>query len=98
MLSNLFAGPLDPTIIHCDNTSCIRLSEDLVFHGKTKYINTKYHYILNLVQDGVLKLDYIPIDDKTVDILMKSLPNKKLMYFRNKLGLIDIYSLVERER
>lgn len=45
MLSDLFAGPLDPTIICCDNTSYIRLSEDLVFHVKKKHINNKYHYI-----------------------------------------------------
>ena len=63
LLSDLFAGPLAPKTIHCDNTSCIRLSEDTVFHGKTKHINKKYHYIRNLVQDGVLKLEYVPTDD-----------------------------------
>lgn len=26
MLFDLFAALLDPTIIHCDNTNCIRLS------------------------------------------------------------------------
>eukprot|EP00253_Pinus_taeda_P033835 PITA_33835 len=98
MLSDLFIGPLDPTIIHCDNTSYIRLFEDLVFHGKTKHINNKYHYIRKLVQDGVLRLNYIPTDDQIADILTKFLPNKKLVYFRNKLGLVDISSLVERER
>eukprot|EP00253_Pinus_taeda_P001623 PITA_01623 len=59
MLSDLFAGPLDSTIIRCDNTSCIRLSKDPIFHGKMKHINSKYHYIRKLVQDGVLKLEYI---------------------------------------
>jgi len=53
LLSDLFEGPIDPTVIHCDNISCIRLSEDPIFHGKTKHIN-KYHYIQKLVQDGVL--------------------------------------------
>ena len=76
---------MDPTVIHYDNTSCIRLSEDPIFHGKMKHINNKYHYIQKLVQDGVLRLEYIPTDDQTVDILTKSLPNKKLVYFRNKL-------------
>eukprot|EP00253_Pinus_taeda_P014723 PITA_14723 len=98
MLFDLFVGSLDPTIIHCDNTNCIRLSEDSVFHGKTKHINNKYHYIRKLVQYGVLKLEYIPIDDQAADILIKYLPNNNLVYFRNKLGLVDISSLVERER
>ena len=53
LLSDLFEGPMDPTMIHCDNTNCIRLYEDPMFHGKTKHTN-KYHYIRELVQNGVL--------------------------------------------
>eukprot|EP00253_Pinus_taeda_P011168 PITA_11168 len=63
LLFDLFAGPLAPTPIHCDNTSYIRLSEDPLFHGKTKHINNKYHYIRKLVQDIVLKPEYVPIDE-----------------------------------
>lgn len=44
LLFDLFEGPMNPAVICCDNTSCIRLSEDLMFHGKTNHIN-KYHYI-----------------------------------------------------
>ena len=40
LLSDLFEGPMNPTVILCDNTSCIRLFEDPIFHGKTKHINT----------------------------------------------------------
>eukprot|EP00253_Pinus_taeda_P013345 PITA_13345 len=54
LLSDLFEGPVNPTVILCDNTCCIRLSKDPVFHGKTKHINKKYHYIRELVQNGVL--------------------------------------------
>ena len=98
LLFDLFEGPMDPTVIHCDNTSCIRLSEDLMFHGKTKHIKNKYHYIRKLVQDGVLLLQYISTDEQVADILSKYLPNKKLVYLKDKLGLVDISSLVERER
>eukprot|EP00253_Pinus_taeda_P014992 PITA_14992 len=98
LLSDLFEGPMDPTMIHCDNTSGIRLSEDPMFHGKTKHINNKYHHIRKLVQDGVLQLRFISTNEQVVDILTKSLPNMKLLYLRDKLGLVDISSLVERER
>eukprot|EP00253_Pinus_taeda_P002479 PITA_02479 len=54
LLFDLFEGSMGPMVIHCDNTSCTRLSEDPVFHGKTKHINNKYHYIRKMVQDGVL--------------------------------------------
>ena len=59
LLSNLFDGKLDSTIIHCDNQSCIMLSENLVFHDRWKHIEMKYHFITYLVQRGTLKLQYI---------------------------------------
>eukprot|EP00253_Pinus_taeda_P036715 PITA_36715 len=40
LLSDLFEGPMDPTVIHCDNTSCIRLAEDPIYYGKEKHITT----------------------------------------------------------
>ena len=54
LLSDSFEGPMDPTVIHYDNTSYIWLSEDPKFHGKTKHINNNCNYIWELVQNGVL--------------------------------------------
>ena len=49
LLSDLFGGKLDPTIIHCDNKSCMKLSENLVFHDRSKHIEIKYHFIRDMV-------------------------------------------------
>lgn len=98
LLSYFFGKPLDHTVINCDNQSNINMSGDLVFHARTKNINNKYNYIRSMVQDGVVKLQYIPKDDQVVDVLMKSLPNKKFEYFRSMLRLVDITYLVDRER
>ena len=56
LLSDLFGGKLDSTIIHCDNQSCIMLSENPVFHDRLKHIEMRYHFIRDLVQRGALKL------------------------------------------
>jgi hypothetical protein len=45
LLANLFGHVLDSTVIHCDNQSCVKLSENPVFHDKSKHIEIKYHYI-----------------------------------------------------
>ena len=37
LLSDLFDLQLDDTCIHCDNQSCVKLSENLVFHDKSKH-------------------------------------------------------------
>jgi hypothetical protein len=42
LIFGLFDQVLDSTIIHCDNHSCIRLSEHPVFHKWLKHIEIKY--------------------------------------------------------
>ena len=56
LLSGIFDLQLDATCIHCDNQSCVKLSENPVFHEKSKHIEIKYHYIRDMVQRGVVKL------------------------------------------
>jgi hypothetical protein len=45
LLVELFGHEMDSTIIHCDNQSCVKLSNNPVFHNKSKHIEIKYHYI-----------------------------------------------------
>ena len=49
LLSDLFDLQLDATCIYCDNQSCVKLSENPVFHDKSKHIEIKYHYIRDMV-------------------------------------------------
>jgi hypothetical protein len=45
MLVGLFGQEMSPTVIHCDNQSCIKLSENPLFHDQLKHIQIKYHFI-----------------------------------------------------
>jgi hypothetical protein len=45
LLARPFDQELDPTIVYYDNQSCIKLSKNLVFRDKTKYIEIRYHFI-----------------------------------------------------
>ena len=49
LLIDLFDYEMDPTTIHCDNQSCVKLSENPVFHERSKHIEIKYHYIRDMV-------------------------------------------------
>eukprot|EP00253_Pinus_taeda_P020674 PITA_20674 len=40
------------TTIYCDNSSAIALSKNSVFHKRTKHIDTKSHFIRELVNNG----------------------------------------------
>src|SRR5882757_556476 len=68
LLSYLFDLQLDATCIYCDNQSCVKLSENLVFHDKSKHIEIKYPYIRDMVQRGVVKLQYVATNEQIVDV------------------------------
>ena len=59
LLSDLFDLQLDTTCIYCDNQSCVKLSENPLFHDKSKHIKTKYHYIRDICERGVVKLQFV---------------------------------------
>ena len=44
------------TTIYCDNSSAIALSKNSVFHKRTKHIDTKFHFIRELVNNGEIVL------------------------------------------
>eukprot|EP00253_Pinus_taeda_P019988 PITA_19988 len=61
MLLGLFGQPLRPSVIYCDNQSCIKLTENPVFHDRSKHIGIRYHFIRDYVQKGAVKLEYISL-------------------------------------
>ena len=52
LMSGLFGMELETTLIICDNQSCIKMAENLVFHDKLKHIEIRYFYIRDMVQKG----------------------------------------------
>ena len=90
LLSDLFDLQLDATCIYCDNQSCVKLSENPVFHDKLKHIEIKYHYIMDMVQIGAVKLQYVATDEQIADVLTKPSARVKFEYFMEKLGVLQI--------
>jgi hypothetical protein len=56
LVSGLFGDKLETTVVHYDNQSCIKLTENPVFHDMSKHIYMRYHYIRDLVQRKIVKL------------------------------------------
>jgi hypothetical protein len=97
MLVGLFGVQLRPTVIYCDNQSCIKLSENPVFHDRSKNIEIRYHFIFDYVQRGAMELQYISTQEQVADILTKALNMDKFVFFRDKLGVVSKTFLVMRE-
>ena len=65
------------------------MTENLIFHDKSKKIEIKYHFIWDMVQKGAVKLKYVPTEEQVVDVLTKPLARVKFEYFRDKLGVVQ---------
>ena len=89
LFSELFGHVLDTTVIFCDNQSGICLSENPVFHDRSKHIDIRYHFIWDMVQRGTIRLDHIGTDEKVAEILTKPLEKVKFLTFRENLGIME---------
>ena len=89
IFSELFGNVLETTVILCDNQSRIQLSENPMFHDRSKHLDIKYHFIRDMVQRGVIRLDHIGTDEQVVDILTKPLGKVKFLTFRENLGIVE---------
>ena len=93
----IWSGAVRPTVIYCDNQSCIQLFENPVFHDRSKHIEIRYHFIQDYVQKGAMSLQYISTDEQEAYILIKSLGRGKFVFFRDKLGVVQNTFLGKRE-
>ena len=89
LMSGIFDMEVDTTVIFCDNQSCIKMTENSVFHEKLKHIEIRYFYIRDMVQKGSIKLQYGGTDEQVANILTKPLSQVKFKYFCDKLGVVQ---------
>jgi hypothetical protein len=77
-----------PTTVYCDNNSAIALSKNHVFHQKSKHIDTRYHFIRELVNNGEVHVEHCKSIDQLADIFTKPLAKDIFEFHRNNLGIV----------
>jgi hypothetical protein len=73
MLKDLLQEQQEPTRVFCDNDSTIMLSKNHVFHKKTKHIDTRYHFIRQMVNNKEICLEFCRSKEHVADIFIKAL-------------------------
>jgi hypothetical protein len=86
----------DQTPIFCDNTSTIALSKNHVFHKKRKHIDTHFHFIRELVNNGDIALQLCGSRDQPADIFTKPL-GKSFLIFRDNTWASSVLMFVTVE-
>ena len=79
---------MDATMTLCDNQSCMKMTENPMFHDKTKHIEIQCFYIRDMMQKGAIKLQYVRTDEWVIDLLTNPLSHVKFEHLRDKLGAI----------
>ena len=61
----------DLTLIRGDNDGSIAIAKNPQFHKRTKHIVIRWHWVRDLVRDGILKIGTCRDKDQTADVLTK---------------------------
>lgn len=84
-----------PVKINEDNQSCIKQLSAPNINRRSKHIETKYHFIRQLKQDGIINPQYLPTEDMIADMMTKPLYGIKLSKFRDQARVISSRRSVE---
>jgi len=90
LLKDMGHTPKDPTSIFCDNNSAIQLSKHNVFHRKSKHIDTRYHFIRELVNEKQISLLFCGSKEQLADMFTKPLGTSAFVYQREHLGIDSV--------
>jgi hypothetical protein len=86
LLEDLGFKQLVPTVIWQDNKSTILIASKGPGHaGKTRHVRNRYYFIKQHVDEGDVKLNYLPTEEMVSDLLTKPLIGKRFRDLRAKL-------------
>ncbi|GJZ66163.1 zinc finger, CCHC-type containing protein [Tanacetum coccineum] len=95
LLNSLTNWKEEKVTIRIDNKSAIALMKNPVFHGRSKHIDIRYHFIRECVEKNEIKVEHISRDLQKADILTKALARIK---FTEMIDLLGVKNLKEQER
>jgi len=64
-------------MLFCDNQSVIHRGKSSTFHAQSKHNHVRYHWIQDVLNSKLMKLEKVHIDDNDTNIMTKALFRKK---------------------
>nr|GEW40796.1 retrovirus-related Pol polyprotein from transposon TNT 1-94 [Tanacetum cinerariifolium] len=69
--------------------SAIAISCNLVHHSRTKHIHSRYHFIKEQVENGIIELYFVRTEYQLAGMFTKALPEDRFKYLVRRIGLDD---------
>nr|GEX62413.1 retrovirus-related Pol polyprotein from transposon TNT 1-94 [Tanacetum cinerariifolium] len=73
--------------LYYDSQSSIAISCNPVEHSRTKHIHTRYHFIKEHVENGVIELYFVRTEYQLVYMFTKALPKDRFKYLVRPIGM-----------
>lgn len=77
----------EAVVLHCDSTTAIAYARDPKYHGRTKHIDTRHHFIRDIIAQGQVVLKHISTSDMVADPLTKPIARDIFRKHVRGLGL-----------
>lgn len=74
----------------CDNLGAIKLAENPVFHGRSKHIDIRHHFVWDVMKNGTFSLKHMSTEEMVADFLTKGLPKAKHVKCLEMSGMLRI--------
>ncbi|CAA7039007.1 unnamed protein product [Microthlaspi erraticum] len=87
LLGEITETVCEKVVIKIDNQSAIALTKNPVFHGRSKHIHTRYHFIRECVENRQVEVEHVPGTEQKADILTKALGKLKFKEMRELTGM-----------
>ena len=89
LLEDLGLDLRSPLIVYGDNQGALALTQNPVFHPRSKHIAIQYHFTRELVQTEQLVVKYIPTKAMVADALTKALPRPQHVALTEMMGVYE---------
>ena len=66
------------------------MTRNPVFHGRSKHIHKRYHFIRECVENGQVGVEYVAGEKQKADILTKALGRIKFKEMKEFIGMKDL--------
>nr|GEV97774.1 copia protein [Tanacetum cinerariifolium] len=76
--------------LYCDSQSAIAISWNPVQYSRTKHIHTRYHFIKEHVENGIIELYFVRTEYQLADMFTKALPEDKFKYLVKRIVKMEI--------
>lgn len=73
LLRDLGAPQREPAKLFCDSKSAIHVAANVVFHERTKHIESDCHQVRDAIQEGLLETVHVRTNEQLADVLTKEL-------------------------